>query len=118
MVHSSIAPLVISEERSYRVRVALQPKSMYAGSHSEPAAIDSLVDGEVTLGALLRLQHQEASPATTATPIEAVFSCGDVRVVARFASRTARTPTGIRSESTAMAFELMAEELSGLHANY
>jgi membrane-bound inhibitor of C-type lysozyme len=85
MVHSSIVPLAISGERSYRVRVALQPKSMWAGSHSEPVAIDSRVDGEVTLGALLRVQHHEALPATTATPIEATFNCGDVRVIARFA---------------------------------
>lgn len=93
MVDSSIVPLVISDERSDRVHVALQPESMWAAWHREPVAIDSRVDGEVTLGILLRLQHHEASPATTAAPIEALFSCGDVRVVARFASRPARTPT-------------------------
>ena len=71
MVDSSIAPLAISGELSYRVRVALQPESMSAAWHGEPVAIDSCVDGEVTLGTLLLAQFVPTALVTGLTIVPA-----------------------------------------------
>ena len=76
----------LDPERSYSIDATIFSLGAPAWQ-SEAVPIDTSTDA-LALGTLLLQPHREPPPAPpkrTATPIEAAFDCGDVRVTARFA---------------------------------